>query len=180
MDPKNLSKQELLQAEGSLPPGDLSQYDIAALLPDLLKLGPTDVYVEIGVQYGRSLCLAARYSKARVFGVDIQPTLCEWWLRNEGLEYTYYFLGSDAVSKDWSDPISMLFIDGDHSYEGCKKDIDNWAKFVKPGGAIFFHDCDETSPGVVEAANEYAASLGKPLQLFKTKDANTSMARIQL
>ncbi len=34
----------------------------------------------------------------------------------------------------------LLFIDGDHSYEGCKADIAAYAPRVKSGGALVIHD----------------------------------------
>jgi predicted O-methyltransferase YrrM len=36
--------------------------------------------------------------------------------------------------------IDFLFIDGDHSYEGVKKDHQTYAKFVRRRGIIAFHD----------------------------------------
>ena len=39
--------------------------------------------------------------------------------------------------------IDVLFIDGDHSYEGVKKDFENYSPFVKKGGIIAFHDIIE-------------------------------------
>lgn len=36
--------------------------------------------------------------------------------------------------------LDYLFIDGDHTYEGVKKDFDLYSPFVKAGGAIIFHD----------------------------------------
>lgn len=36
--------------------------------------------------------------------------------------------------------IDFLFIDGDHSYEGVKKDFEIYAALVKKGGIIAFHD----------------------------------------
>lgn len=38
------------------------------------------------------------------------------------------------------DKIDLLFIDGDHSYEGVKSDFDMYAPLVKDGGIIAFHD----------------------------------------
>jgi len=35
----------------------------------------------------------------------------------------------------------LLFIDGDHSYEGCTKDIENWWPDMAPGGHMVLHDC---------------------------------------
>lgn len=36
--------------------------------------------------------------------------------------------------------IDLLFIDGDHSYEGCKTDWDLYSPFLKSGGCVIFHD----------------------------------------
>ncbi len=36
--------------------------------------------------------------------------------------------------------LDYLLIDGDHTYEGVKKDFELYSPFVKPGGAIVFHD----------------------------------------
>ncbi len=47
---------------------------------------------------------------------------------------------SQEAAKDWEGPIRLLFIDGDHSYEGCKRDFWLWAPFVVPGGIIAIHD----------------------------------------
>jgi predicted O-methyltransferase YrrM len=34
----------------------------------------------------------------------------------------------------------LLFIDGDHSYEGVKADFEMYAPLVRPGGVVAFHD----------------------------------------
>ena len=46
----------------------------------------------------------------------------------------------------WNQPIDLLYIDGDHSYEGVKADILGWSPHVRPGGFILGHDY-ETHPG---------------------------------
>lgn len=48
---------------------------------------------------------------------------------------------SKIVGVHWSGVKSdMVFIDGDHSYEGCKGDISAWLPHVKPGGIMAVHD----------------------------------------
>jgi MMP 1-O-methyltransferase len=47
--------------------------------------------------------------------------------------YSNEFIGSIEA-------IDFLFIDGDHSIEGCKFDFEGYEKFIKPGGFIAFHD----------------------------------------
>jgi len=39
--------------------------------------------------------------------------------------------------------VDFLFIDGDHSYEGIKKDFEMYSPLVKKGGLIAFHDIVE-------------------------------------
>lgn len=35
----------------------------------------------------------------------------------------------------------LIFIDGDHSYEGCKKDVERFVpEFLRPGGYFILHD----------------------------------------
>jgi len=38
------------------------------------------------------------------------------------------------------DALDFLFIDGDHSYEGVKRDFEFYSPLVRPGGLIGFHD----------------------------------------
>ncbi|HOV90157.1 MAG TPA: class I SAM-dependent methyltransferase [Syntrophorhabdaceae bacterium] len=49
--------------------------------------------------------------------------------------------------------IDLLFIDGDHSYEGCKKDWDLYKKFLKSGSCVVFHDIG-WAEGVIRVIEE--------------------------
>ena len=40
----------------------------------------------------------------------------------------------------WNRKIDLLFIDGDHSYEGIKLDWELFSPYVAPFGAVVFHD----------------------------------------
>jgi hypothetical protein len=40
-----------------------------------------------------------------------------------------------------------VFIDGDHSYEGCREDWRMWRDHVAPGGFAAFHDARAGQPG---------------------------------
>jgi hypothetical protein len=60
---------------------------------------------------------------------------------------------SADAAKEWSGPIRLLFIDGDHSYEASKQDFEMWSPFVVPHGIICFHDVP-TWPGVTRFYEE--------------------------
>lgn len=51
---------------------------------------------------------------------------------------------SKKIGRAWfSEPrphVSMVFIDGDHSFEGCAGDIVCWVRNLKPGGILAVHD----------------------------------------
>jgi hypothetical protein len=62
----------------------------------------------------------------------------------------------------------FVFIDADHSYQGCKADIEAWARKVKPGGWLAGHDYENGEYpkfGVTQAVNEYVAATGLSLEL---------------
>lgn len=40
--------------------------------------------------------------------------------------------------------LDFVFIDAEHSYEGCKRDIEAWRSKVKPGGWVCGHDYKNT------------------------------------
>jgi len=57
----------------------------------------------------------------------------------------------------------FLFIDGDHTEHGVKKDIELFCPLVCAGGIIVFDDFNYTSPGVVLAVGEWVKRQPPPL-----------------
>lgn len=52
-----------------------------------------------------------------------------------------YRMDSLAASQQFDDrSLDFVYIDADHSYEGCKRDILAWAPKVKSGGILAGHD----------------------------------------
>ncbi len=47
---------------------------------------------------------------------------------------------SAEVAAGWERPISFLWIDGDHTYQGARLDFDGFAPYLLAGGIIAFHD----------------------------------------
>lgn len=154
-------------------PGAFSTFDQEVLVPEVERLVPGEIYLEIGVDQGKSLSIARMVAKegVEVYGVDLRP--------DPEVPGTLFKQGDSsdiAMQYDWT--VKVLFIDGDHSYEGCKADIDAWYPKMAKDGVMLFHDCDETSPGVVQAVEEFAAQHG--LEVYRHPEQRCSMARIRL
>lgn len=132
------------------------------------------VIVEIGALKGKSTCFIAEGigSKGCQF-FTIDPW--DYDPEREGkvnifesfLENTRFYADkikplrgfSYDVVKSWPKTrrIDFLWIDGDHSYEGVKKDIEDWLPLVKENGYIAFHDYRD-APGVKKAVDELSES----------------------
>lgn len=59
-------------------------------------------------------------------------------------------------------PIDIVYIDGIHTYEGCKDDIKRWIPLIRSGGFLAGHDFQGRFPGVMKAVKEF----GTPDKIF--------------
>lgn len=110
--------------------------------------------VEIGTGWCESMSFfSSRYPQATVFTVD------SFGLYGDGRIYSEWdhkamkavnekvqscgnvvqILG-DSSRVPFFTSIDILFIDGNHTYEGCKADFLNYGKWVRKGGIICFDD----------------------------------------
>lgn len=82
-------------------------------------------------------------------------------------QFKVHRMTSEEAAEDFEDgSIDFVFIDGDHSYEGCANDIRLWYPKLKEGGLLSGHDYREgRNYGVMQAVNEFVQSTGKPLRL---------------
>ena len=137
-----------------------------------------DILVELGVYRGRGLCyLAARAQESgkhlHIHGVDIFSEKEEQFVREQ--------LGLAGVDPDtiriWREPsweaaqrfadgsVHWVYIDADHGYEACKRDILAWRPKVKPGGTLCGDDYFDQHPGVIQAVDEVLGPLATPVGL---------------
>jgi len=56
---------------------------------------------------------------------------------------------STAVIPEWNSPIRLLWIDGDHTYQGAKADFDGFVPHLVPHGVVAFHDALHDFPGPI-------------------------------
>jgi len=71
------------------------------------------------------------------------------------------------ASEGWTQPIDLLFIDGDHSYAAALADMRAWAPRVVPGGHCLVDDFH--MPDVARAAGE---CFGPDWELLRVPDRN--------
>jgi predicted O-methyltransferase YrrM len=82
-------------------------------------------------------------------------------LRRAGQEHSVkVFKGlSQDLAREWTAPIRLLWIDGDHSYKGAKQDFDMFRPFLSEGAIVAFHDVLASPPGPCRVfANEVLLS----------------------
>jgi predicted O-methyltransferase YrrM len=128
--------------------------EILTLLKILAKQKPKNI-LEIGNAWGGTLFLFAKVAspQAKIVGVDIPEGYSEWRVNlyqsfgmpeqkirlireNSHLPST---LGKIETALE-GHKLDFLFIDGDHTYDGVKKDFEMYRKLVRKGGLIAFHD----------------------------------------
>lgn len=136
-------------------------YELCKLLHEITP----KVMVEIGSAGCGTLFLFARVASPEIIiSVDLPSgpfgggypawkiPLCKSLAKNRNCIHLVradsHDLGTlEGVKKILSDgKIDFLFIDGDHTYQGVKKDFEMYSQLVKSNGIIAFHDIVEHPP----------------------------------
>jgi len=50
---------------------------------------------------------------------------------------------SPTVGRHWNTPVGLVFIDGGHAFDVALADYQGWARHLRPGGLLVFHDVFE-------------------------------------
>ena len=120
--------------------------------------------MEIGVRHGvatLALLQACKETNGRLTSLEISEEFATVALeRVEAAGLSEYWTLSLTNSNDYtSGPLDLLWIDGDHSYEQCKRDVENHAPKVRPGGYVLMHDAwNVLEPGVPVVIDEMRAT----------------------
>lgn len=141
-------------------------------LPDVINtLGPNILGIELGVWFGNNMCylLDNCPNISLLHGIDPYKPYQDWnrfigeELINQAKSTAFSNLSnfpkdkwlltvaeSVVVNNFHSDNcIDFIFIDGDHSFEMCYKDLNLWYSKIKSGGLFSGHDF--SLPGVNKA-----------------------------
>lgn len=166
---------ELNGVRGFLTPGD-----VAFLFNLATELSAGGRYLEIGSWLGLSSIVVANglianlNFHAQVYCVDAwrglpehpglpevqHDQLYDGFLRNISEAQVDTFVrpvrgASIEVARQWSGPrLDTIFIDGDHSLEGCYRDFCAWREHLTPGGRLLGHDAASGSE-VEQAVQRY-------------------------
>jgi predicted O-methyltransferase YrrM len=152
---------------GLIPPRPMHTPREASLLASLAR--DARRVVELGVYEGSSALVLCRAMEATAELHLVDPFVDEtgWALRpgwratptatriavaraarRRGPRIRWHVARSQDVGRDWTGgPIDLVFIDGDHSPEGCGEDWEVWHPHVRPGGAVAFHDARDCVAG---------------------------------
>jgi predicted O-methyltransferase YrrM len=159
------------------------QIDEAALLFRVARDARSGPFVEIGRFKGGSTLVFATALPAGIelwsydLHVALRPDMPGEQLDAElrdalsryGLADKVHLLVADSRTVEPPpEPLELLFIDGDHSYEGAKADFERWGTFLRPGGHLLFHDAVDRGgygnvyPGVTRAVAEVDRATWEP------------------
>lgn len=136
--------------------GWLSDAQGCALFQAAAATRGNGLIVEIGSWKGRStawLAAGARLAGARVYAIDPHTgsredpdadTLAEF---RANLAYAgvsdvveTLVMTSTEAARALPGPVELLFIDGDHSYEAVRRDVELWLPRLIEGAVVMFHD----------------------------------------
>jgi predicted O-methyltransferase YrrM len=152
------------------------QLDEAALLYRLARNAPTGAALaEIGRFKGGSTLLIASalpdgaelwsYDLHVAIRADLSGPQLDSELRTAldryGLTDRVHLVVGDSRTVDPPPrPAHLVFVDGDHTYEGARADYARWSELVAPGGHLLFHDAVDAGgygnfyPGIARLAGE--------------------------
>lgn len=136
--------------------------EIIEFLKIYKKMNPK-LILEIGTYDGGTLFFLSKFANPNATiitidlpiirqGVGYSPTKLPFYKSFKSRKQKLYFIRDNsqsitAVKKVKkilkNKKIDVLFIDGDHTYKGVKKDFKNFNPFVKKGGLIALHDIVE-------------------------------------
>ncbi|HVU60360.1 MAG TPA: class I SAM-dependent methyltransferase [Mycobacteriales bacterium] len=152
-----------------LPPGAV-QRDVEAVgfFEYAAQSAPRRV-CELGTQYGgNNLIMSQMLPAEQVIGVDLH--VCNRGplrLLAPAGQRLSYLNGSTTDPKTLAaverllggELLDLLFIDGDHSFEGVRSDFLTYRHLVRPGGIIAFHDIQTDGRELGEVNNAYAGGV---------------------
>jgi len=137
----------------------LQKYPEFASLISIVRRHPINTALEIGTYKGGTLYVICQTSnpQANIISLDFGTRLDITFNKQETQKFQSYTKPGQTltcIKRDSHSPatknylkkilknkkLDLLFIDGDHKYQGAMADYEMYSSFVKKGGIILFHD----------------------------------------
>jgi cephalosporin hydroxylase len=135
--------------------------ELAEILAAVQDIDPRRL-LEIGVGEGGTLWAWAQLGIPQVLAVTA-PVPGPEWVKHNGADLLFASSHSPQAL-EWvtgrlaGELLDVLYIDGDHTYEGCMADWVDYHPLVRPGGLVIFHDIYfGMFPGVGQVWDEVSA-----------------------
>lgn len=117
------------------------------IMQNIAMLFKPHTYMELGLRHGWTFNqMSALGMSARYVGVELDTKNLRG-VKTKNRPVELHNMSTDEFAMLWNEPIDMLFIDADHSFEQAKKDFDNFSKWMSPCGIICLHDTYPTARG---------------------------------
>lgn len=120
---------------------------------------------------GSALVMACANASVPIWSVDIAPQDDERLKRilaEVNVGQNVHLIVGDSQKAKYPEvgQIDLLYIDGDHSYDGCMNDLTNWYEKLAIGGHVVLHDCYFGGEGVQDAVLDFISD--KSIELMVT------------
>jgi predicted O-methyltransferase YrrM len=101
---------------------------------------PPNWCIDIGTYMGGSseVMLLSSKPEVKIYSVDTRELVPKEYQERTKDRIRFDFKDSAYMGSLWTEPVGLLFIDGDHSK--AIRDFNAWEKHVVPGGYVLFHD----------------------------------------
>ena len=168
------------QMQGGIPQGHITL--VAGAAGTMKSSVSFNIIFQEAIENKRNslyLSLEQSYSSIINHMINMDYDFSKWekhgnWDLNSGL-CPICLLDGDSHSNETKDKlikllngkdIDLLFIDGDHTFDGCKLDFDMYGQLVRPGGIIAIHDTQmhrrPDEPAHIRKCGEFFDILPEP------------------
>jgi len=146
-----MKAKEIYQRIKSIPSIDTFTFESIKTLLGVVGDLKDFTVLEIGSAHGRSAMAWKLAGAKEVITVDIQDAL------SQEVENRVTFVHGDSLTIPWDRKVDIVFIDGDHSYEGCLGDLRKYMPFATK--VICGHDYSDNFPSVKRAVDDFFGKL---------------------